>query len=63
MKRHVEQHKDDEEHNGNKYLQPLAGTHLEFVLAGPLQRVAGRHLDVLGHRALGSVDIPPDVAG
>ena len=42
VERHVQQHEDDEQDDRNQDLQPLAGAHLELVLPGPLQRVAGR---------------------
>src|SRR6266550_3721122 len=62
MERQVEQQEDDEEDDRNQDLQPLSRANLELVLAGPLQRVPRRHVQVAANRGSGLVDVPADVA-
>src|SRR6267142_1566770 len=61
MERQVEQQEDDEEDDGNQDLQPLFRANLELVLAGPLQRVPSRQVQVPGNCSFGLIHVPADV--
>ena len=62
VERQKEQHEYDEDDERDEDLEPLARAHLEFVLAGPQERVARWQLHTFDNGALGSIDVSADVA-
>src|SRR5215475_9465273 len=72
MKHHVEEHEDDEKHDGQDDLQSLLGAQFEFVLASPLEAVTRGQVKPLSEQGLSAVyevavisgfEVDVDIAG
>ena len=61
MKRRVQQQKDSQDGDRNNNRQPCVGALLAFILAGPIERIALREIDLGGDVVDGLLDCASQV--